>query len=83
MSRIMAIEPCSFDWIQDNSYGESFIAHKLAEKFPLAVLGVKDELDHEGNPKYQSIDPAKLVPALVAAFQELKNEFDAYKAAHA
>nr|WP_318233135.1 tail fiber domain-containing protein [Cupriavidus sp. CV2] len=33
-------------------------------------------------PVYQAIDQSKLVPLLVAAIQELKAEFDAYKAAH-
>ena len=34
------------------------------------AAGTKDEVDDEGNPKYQGIDQSKLVPLLTAALQE-------------
>jgi hypothetical protein len=37
---------------------------------PEAVTGEKDELWPDGNPKYQGIDQAKLVPLLTAALKE-------------
>jgi hypothetical protein len=46
------------------------------------VTGEKDAVDADGNPKYQGIDTSFLVATLTAAIQELKAEFDAYKASH-
>jgi hypothetical protein len=39
-------------------------------------------VDAEGKPVYQGIDTSFLVATLTAAIQELKAEFDAYKATH-
>jgi hypothetical protein len=49
---------------------------KVGEVRSEKVLGKKLE------PKFQGIDTSFLVPTLVAALQELKAEFDAYKAMH-
>jgi len=49
-----------------------FIAHELAEIAPYCVTGEKDEVDEEGNPKYQQVDSSPLIPLLVKAIQELK-----------
>ena len=65
-----------------SSDGEGFIAHELAEVCPQAVTGEKDAVDVEGKPIYQGIDTSFLVATLTAAIQELKAEFDAYKATH-
>jgi len=46
------------------------------------VTGEKDAVDENGNPKHQGIDTSFLVATLTAAIQELKAEFDAYKASH-
>jgi hypothetical protein len=40
----------------------------------------KDEVDDEGNPKYQGIDQSKLVPLLTAALQEALTEIQDLKA---
>ena len=39
---------------------------------PEAVSGAKDEIDADGNAKYQGIDHSKLVPLLVKTIQELE-----------
>ena len=39
---------------------------------PEAIDGTKDEVDKDGNPKYQGIDQSKLVPLLVKTIQELE-----------
>jgi hypothetical protein len=49
---------------------QGFLAHELQEVVPLAVSGTKDEVDEEGNPKYQGVDFTKLVPLLTAALKE-------------
>jgi len=82
LAKVALLKPCTYKWNVDGSDGEGFIAHELAEVMPNAVTGEKDAVDSEGNPKYQGIDTSFLVATLTAAIQELKAEFDAYKASH-
>ena len=89
LAKVAALKPVTYTWKADGSAGEGFIAHELAEVVPQCVTGEKDAVDEKGNPKYQGIDTSFLVGTLTAAIQELKAsldevklEFDAYKAAH-
>jgi len=82
LAKVAALKPVTYKWNADGSDGEGFIAHELAEVCPHAVTGEKDGVDENGNPKYQGIDTSFLVATLTAAIQELKAEFDAYKASH-
>jgi hypothetical protein len=82
LARVAALKPCTYKWNADGSDGEGFIAHELAEVVPQCVTGQKDAVDAEGKPQYQGIDTSFLVATLTAAIQELKAEFDAYKASH-
>lgn len=59
---------------------DGFIAHELAEVCPSAVVGDKDTIDSDGNPKYQSVDTSFLVATLTAAIQELNAKVDAQAA---
>ena len=59
-----------------------FVAHELKEVVPSAVTGEKDDVNEDNTPKYQMVDKSALIPLLTAAIQELKAEFDAYKASH-
>lgn len=82
LAQIMQLRPVTYNWKFDNSPGEGFIAHELAEVCPYAVVGEKDAVDENGNIKPQNIDTSFLIGTLVAAIQELKLEFDAYVATH-
>ena len=82
LAKVSQLKPVTYKWNADGSDGQGFIAHELAEVFPQAVDGEKDAVDENGNPKYQGIDTSFLVATLTAAIQELKAEFDAYKASH-
>ena len=82
LAKVSALKPCTYTWKVDGSDGQGFIAHELAEVVPQAVTGEKDALDKDGNIKPQGIDTSFLVATLTAAIQELKAEFDAYKATH-
>jgi hypothetical protein len=89
LAKVAALKPVTYKWNADGSDGEGFIAHELAEVVPQCVTGEKDAVDAEGNPVYQGIDTSFLVATLAAAIQELKAsldevklEFDAYKATH-
>jgi hypothetical protein len=82
LARVAQLNPVTYTWKVDGSAGEGFIAHELAQVVPQAVTGSKDEVDADGQPKYQGIDTSFLIGMLTAAIKELKAEFDAYKAAH-
>ena len=70
IERLKALKPCNFAWKSDGTRVDGFIAHEAQEVVPEAVTGTKDAVDNEGNPDYQGIDQAKLVPLLTKALQE-------------
>jgi hypothetical protein len=70
LATVAQLKPCTYTWKLDNSAGQGFIAHELAEVCPEAVVGEKDGVDAEGKPKYQGIDTSFLVATLTAAIQE-------------
>lgn len=88
LDRVSQLKPKRFSYIEksmsydDGKIVDGFIAHEAALVVPEAVTGEKDAVNEEGKPIMQGIDQAKLIPLLTAAIQELKAEFDAYKAAH-
>jgi hypothetical protein len=59
---------------------QGFLAHELQEFVPQAVSGTKDEVDAEGNAKYQGVDASRVVPLLVAALKESIARIDALEA---
>ena len=79
ITRLKTLKPSRFNWKGDtDSTRDGFIAHEVTA-VPEAVSGTKDEVYTEdeanknikaGDPKYQGIDQAKLVPLLTAALQE-------------
>ena len=70
LAKVQALKPVTYKWNADDSDGEGFIAHELAEVCPHAVTGAKDAVDVDGNPVYQGIDTSFLVATLTAAIQE-------------
>jgi hypothetical protein len=80
ISLVSQLKPSTFEF--NENLGETvqgFIAHELQEVVPLAVIGEKDAEDANGNPIYQGVDAAKLVPLLTAALQEAVAEIKALK----
>ena len=82
LATVAALKPCTYTWKSDGSAGQGFIAHELQAVVPDCVSGEKDAVNADGSIKPQGIDVSFLVATLTAAIQELKAEFDAYKAAH-
>jgi hypothetical protein len=75
IDRILKIKPVTYNWKDtSNEKGEGFIAHELQEIVPLAVSGIKDEMNEDGTIKAQGIDYGKLTPLLVKAIQELNEK---------
>ena len=70
IERVKLLQPKRFNFIGDDKTVDGFVAHEAQEVVPESVTGVKDGVDYEGNPEYQGIDQAKLVPLLTAALQE-------------
>jgi hypothetical protein len=69
--RLAQIPVHRFNFIADpDTTVDGFLAHEVQAFVPECVTGEKDEVDDEGNPKYQGIDQSKLVPLLTAALQE-------------
>jgi hypothetical protein len=80
LAKVALLKPCTYKWNADGSNGEGFIAHELAEVCPDAVVGEKDAVDEDGNPKYQGIDTSFLVATLTAALQEQQAIIESLKA---
>jgi hypothetical protein len=76
LAKVALLKPSTYKWKVDGANGEGFIAHELAEVFPQAVTGQKDEVDEDDKPKYQAIDTSFLVATLTAALQETKALID-------
>jgi hypothetical protein len=82
LDKVALLNPVTFDWVDSKKSCQGFIAHELQSVVPECVFGEKDAVDKEGKPVLQGVDTSFLVATLTAAIQELKAEFDAYKAAH-
>jgi len=71
ITRLKQLKPSRFNFIADaDTTVDGFLAHEVQDIVPEAISGVKDAVDADGNPEYQSIDHSKLVPLLTKAIQE-------------
>jgi hypothetical protein len=72
IERVKQLKPKRFNFILDENKQvvDGFVAHEAQEVVPESVNGEKDEVLPNGDPVYQGIDQAKLVPLLTAALQE-------------
>ena len=83
LADILALKPRRYDWKEGkgvnikNAVG--FIAQEFETVFPASVGTTKAG---EDGIEYKNICHEELIPTLVKAIQELKAEFDAYKASH-
>ena len=74
LTKVAAMKPVAFEWKDSGLYSESFLAHELAEVFPQAVVGEKDEMrteqyevtpavkDEEGNTITEAVMGTRTVP---------------------
>jgi hypothetical protein len=70
IDRLKQLKPKRFNFIGETQIVDGFVAHEAKEVVPESVTGEKDEVLQNGDPVYQGIDQAKLVPLLTAALQE-------------
>jgi hypothetical protein len=80
LATVAQIKPVTYKWKADGSDGQGFIAHELQAIVPDCVVGEKDALDTDGNPKYQGVDTSFLVATLTAAIQEQQATINALTA---
>ena len=72
IDRVKSFKPRRFKWKDDPTYTvDGFLAHEAQTVVPESVVGEKDDVDENDNPKYQVIDQSKLVPLLTASIKEL------------
>jgi hypothetical protein len=79
---IMALKPKSWDWWDGSGKGVGFIAHEFMEVAKYSGNGKKDEVDADGKPVFQSIQPSssEVMANLVAMVQELNEKVTALEA---
>jgi hypothetical protein len=72
-TRLKQLKPARFNFISNpDTTVDGFLAHEVQSVVPEAISGTHNEVDADGNPVYQGIDPSKLVPLLVKTIQELE-----------
>lgn len=71
---IDALKPSRWAWIIDGTPGAGFIAHQLQETSPSSVVGVKDQVDADGNPVFQAVEygSAEVMANVVAEMQSMR-----------
>jgi hypothetical protein len=83
LSKIIALKPSSFDMVSDSSHvNAGFIAQDVQKVYPEYVI---ENMANEGEKPLMAITGGMsggFIAELVKAIQELKAEFDAYKATH-
>ena len=69
---IMALKPKKWQWWDGSGEGVGFVAHEFMEVAKYSGHGEKDEVDADGKPVYQSIQPSssEVMANLVAFIQE-------------
>ena len=80
LQKVALLKPSKWIWKADNTYGDGFVAHELAEVFPHAVTGEKDAVNEDGSINPQGVDTSFLVATLTAAIQEQQAQIEELKA---
>ena len=81
IDRLKQLKPYRFNFKADaDTTVDGFFAHEVSSIVPEAISGEKDAVDSEGNPEYQGIDQAKLVPLLTSALQEAITKIETLEA---
>ena len=71
LERVKKLKPVKFNWVDDETETEGFIAHEMVEAgWSEGVMGEKDAVDEDGNIQPQQVDYGRITPLLVKAIQE-------------
>jgi hypothetical protein len=82
LDKVKQLKPKTYNFLSDpdKESVDGFIAHEAQEVVPNSVAGEKDKIDENGDAVYQMMDPAKLIPILTGAIQELTARIEALEA---
>jgi hypothetical protein len=82
-TRIDALKPIDYLWIEGGQQARGFLAHEFQAVYPNSVTGIKDDVDAEENPKYQAMQAAtsEVIADLVAEIQSLRQRITALEGA--
>jgi hypothetical protein len=82
LADIAKIKPIKFTWKsdEDNKPQVGVVAQSVEDVVPEAVT--KGRMSAEDETEYLSVKYTELIPLLIASIQELKTEFEEYKASH-
>jgi hypothetical protein len=77
--RIDSLQPVEYTWKADGSRTRGFLAHQFQEVYANSVSGVKDAVDEEGKPVYQSMQAStsEVIADLIAEIQDLRKRLAA------
>jgi hypothetical protein len=80
--RLLSLQPKQGSWKFNGTEFRGFLAHEFADQYPTSVVGEKDAVDEEGNPKYQSIQAGspEVIADLIALAQEQQTLIQSLKA---
>lgn len=70
LDKVAKLKPVTYTWKESGVFTNGFIAHELQEIVPDCVVGEKDAVDKNGDPKYQAVDASFLIATLTSAIQE-------------
>ena len=84
LTQILALQPRRFDWLNgDGTNVAGFISQEVEQVLPDLVNSAKYSVDENGEAVNKLfLKMGDMIPTMVKAIQELKAEFDAYKASH-
>lgn len=77
VDRVKNLKPKRFNFIDNDTEIDGFLAHEVQEVVPQAVSGVKDQVFEDGQVNPQQMDASKLIPVLTAAIKELTERIEA------
>lgn len=79
---VMGLQPKTWDWHDGSGKGVGFIAHEFMQVAKYSGNGKKDEVDADGKPVYQTIQPSssEVMANLVAFIQEQATTINALTA---
>ena len=80
LGRLARLRPVKWNWKRNGLESEGFVAHELQEVVPIAVAGEKDAVNENGDPVYQSVGAANVVPLLTKALQEAMTRIEQLEA---
>ena len=78
-ARIDALKPIDYLWTDGGQQARGFLAHEFQQVYSNSVTGDKDDVDANGNPKYQAMQAgtAEVIADLVAEIQSLRKRLTA------